>query len=154
VPDEIAWSETSDAGVEKDEINKKKLWEHFTDMSDKQATKPIMIYFFWPDEDEDSEDKKIANKVRRCKLMDKIFEDEVIRKVSVKFHCYKCNAKELSEELKKKYKITLVPKVLFFDVKGKKVWQLTSTRAKPKSIAKKMVAIIARCQKQLKKLKQ
>jgi thioredoxin-related protein len=79
--------------------------------------------------------------------MDEILSHEEIRRVSILFHCFKCNAKELSDNLKKTYKIKTVPKVLFFDVKGKKSWQLTSTKAKPKSIAKKMKAIAANFKK-------
>jgi hypothetical protein len=112
-------------------------------MGDIQGTKPVMIYFYWPDEDEESDDKNIANQVRRSKLMDEILTAEEIRRASTLFHCFKCNAKELSDELKKKYKIKTVPKILFFDVKGKKVWQLTSTKAKAKGVAKKMIAIAA-----------
>ena len=53
----------------------------------------------------------------------------------------------------KKYKLKLVPKVLFFDVRGKKVWQLTSTKAKPEGIAKKMVRIAAVCKKLVERMK-
>lgn len=148
-PDEIAWNVTSDAGLGKEEINGKKLWDHFTDMSDKKSTKAILVYFYWPEEDNDNED--IQNMVRRCKLMDKILEEEAIRRASVKFHCFKCSFKDMSEELKKKYKLTVVPKVLFFDVRGKKVWQLTSTKASAEGVAGKMEKIAAACQKILEK---
>jgi len=98
-PDEIAWNITSDAGLGKDEIDQKKFWDHFTDMSDKKSTKAILVYFYWPEEDNDNED--IQNMIRRCKLMDKILEEEAIRRASVKFHCFKCSFKDMSEELKK-----------------------------------------------------
>ena len=55
----------------------------------------------------------------------------------------------MGEELKKKYKLTIVPKVLFFDVKGRKVWQLTSTKAKPEGVAEKMNKIAATCKKMI-----
>ena len=116
-------------------------------MGDLEDTKPVMIYFFWPEEDAESDDKDIANQVRRCVLMDEILADEMVRRASVLFHCFRCNAKELSEDLKSEYKIKVVPKVLFFDTKGRKVWQLTSTKAKPKGIAKKMCGIAATCKK-------
>jgi hypothetical protein len=127
-PEEIGWKDTSGIDLTEEELKEKDLFDHFADMGDLKGTKPIMIYFFWPDEDEESEDKKIANQVRRCKLME-------------------------SEELKKKYKLTRAPKILFFDVKGKKAWQLTSTKAKPKRVAKKMVEIALRCKKILEKIK-
>jgi hypothetical protein len=153
-PEEIGWKDTSGIDLTEEELKEKDLFDHFADMGDLKGTKPIMIYFFWPDEDEESEDKKIANQVRRCKLMEEnILSSEEVRRASVGFHCFKCNLKELSEELKKKYKLTRAPKILFFDVKGKKAWQLTSTKAKPKRVAKKMVEIALRCKKILEKIK-
>ena len=85
--------------------------------------------------------------------MDELLEEEIVRRASVLFHCLKCNINDVSEELKKKYKLKLVPKVLFFDVRGKKVWQLTNTKAKPKGLARKMVQIAAECKKLLKRMK-
>ncbi len=122
-------------------------------MADLKGTKPIMLYFYLPEEDADVADKNIANQVRRCKLMDKLLEEEIIRRASVLFHCFKCNINDVSDKLKKKYKLKIVPKVLFFDVRGKKVWRLTNTKAKPKGVAKKMVQIAAACKRLLKKMK-
>jgi thioredoxin-related protein len=112
-----------------------------------------MLYIFWPDEDAESDDKGITNQIRRCNQMEeKIFSSEEIRLASVDFHCLKCSVKEISDELKKEYKISLVPKVIFFDVRGKKAWQLTSYSSKPKSIAKKMNQIAKRSAKLLEKM--
>ena len=129
------------------------VFEDFEGMGDFKGTKPVMLYFHLPEEDADMDDKDIANQVRRCKLMDELLEEEIVRRASVLFHCLKCNINDLSEELKKKYKLKLVPKVLFFDVRGKKVWQLTSTKAKPEGIAKKMVRIAAVCKKLVERMK-
>lgn len=144
-PDCVDWKDTSGLDVSREDLRKEKVFKHFADLDGLEDTKPIMIYFFWPDEDADSDDKDIANQVRRCVLMDEILTHEMVRRASVLFHSFKCNAKELSDELKKAYKITIVPKVLFFDVKGRKVWQLTSTKAKPEGIANKMASIAAKC---------
>jgi len=146
-PDKIDWKDTAGKTLSDEEFDEADLFGRFSDMSDLSDDKPVMIYFFWPDEDEESEDKNIANQVRRCKLMDEILTNEEIRKASTLFHCFKCDAKELSDKLKSKYKIKTVPKVLFFDVKGRKLWQLTSTKAKPKGVAKKMIDIAAKCMK-------
>ncbi len=113
--------------------------------------KPILIYFYWPQEDANSDDQRIANQVRRCKLMDEILASKALRSACVLFHCYKCNMKDLCDDLKKKYKLKLVPKILFFDVKGRKVWRLTSTKAKPAGIARKMAQIAADSKALLKK---
>ena len=150
-PDSVAWAETSDAGVNKDEIADKELWDHFTGLADKKATKPILMFFYWPEEDTDDED--IKNTIRKCGLIEKIFEDEEVRRASVKFHCYKCDFKKLSADLKKEYSLKVVPKVLFFDVKGKKVWQLTNVKASPEGVAKKMTSISAKCDKLLEAMK-
>ena len=150
-PDNVAWAETSDAGVNKDEISDKDLWDHFTGLSDKKATKPILLFFYWPEEDTDDED--IKNTIRKCGLIEKIFEDEEVRRASVKFHCYKCDFKKMSEELKQEYSLKVVPKVLFFDVKGQKVWQLTNVKASPEGVAKKMTSIAAKCDKLLEAMK-
>lgn len=146
-PDEIEWNDTAGKTLSDEEFDEADLFGRFSDMSDLNGDKPVMIYFFWPDEDEESDDKNIANQVRRCKLMDEILTNEDIRKASTLFHCFKCDAKELSDKLKSKYKIKVVPKVLFFDVKGRKLWQLTSTKAKPKGVSKKMIDIAAKCMK-------
>lgn len=140
-PDKVAWAETSDAGVSKEEMAEKGLWDHFTDLADKKATKPVLIFFYWPDEDTD--DENIKNTIRKCGLFEKIFEDEAVRRASVKFHCYRCDFKKLSEELKAEYKLKVVPKVLFFDVRGSKVWWLTNIKASPEGVAKKMEQIAA-----------
>lgn len=150
-PDKVAWAETSDAGVDKDEISKKDLWDHFTGLSDKKATKPVLIFFYWPEED--TEDEDIKNAIRKCGIIEKIFEDEAVRRASVRFHCYKCDYKKVSEELKKEYKLKTVPKVLFFDVRGKKVWQLTNVKASPEGVASKMTSIAANCDKLLETMK-
>ncbi len=150
-PDKVAWAETSDAGVDKDEIANKDLWDLFTGLSDKKATKPVLIFFYWPEEDTD--DENIKNSIRKCGLFEKIFEDEAVRRASTKFHCCKCDFKKLSEELKKEYRLTVAPKILFFDVRGKKVWQLTNVKASPEGIAKKMNSISANCDKLLEAMK-
>jgi hypothetical protein len=150
-PDEVAWAETCDAGVGKEEMSKKDLWDHFTGLSDKKATKPVLIFFYWPEEDTD--DASIKNSIRKCGLIEKIFEDEAVRRASVKFHCLKCDFKKMSEELKKKYRLKVVPKILFFDVKGKRIWQLTNVKASPSGVAKKMNSIAAKCDKLLKTVK-
>ena len=153
-PDKIGWKEVKDAGLSKDAIKETKLWKHFTDMSDAdisdlETTKPIMIYFYRPYEE--TSDKKIQNMIRRCGLMEEnIFCHEAVRRASVKFHCLWCNFRDdLGEDLRNKYKVTIAPKVLFFDVKGRKVWQLTSTNAKPKGVAGKMNKIAATCKKMI-----
>ena len=88
--------------------------------------------------------------IRRCMLFEKnIFSTKEVRKASTLFHCLVCDFSKMSEQLKKKYKLTLVPKVLFFDVKGRKVWQLTSTKAKPSGVAKKMLKIASSSKKLL-----
>ena len=150
-PDSVAWAETSDAGVDKDEISKKELWDHFTGLSDKKATKPVLIFFYWPEEDTD--DESIKNTIRKCGLIDKLFEDEAVRRASVKFHCLKCDFKNMSEELKNEHGLKIVPKVLFFDVKGKKLWQLTNVKASPEGVAKKMNSIAEKCDKLLEAMK-
>jgi hypothetical protein len=150
-PDKVAWAETSDAGVNKEEIGKKELWDLFTGLSDMKATKPVLIFFYWPDENTDNEEVK--NTIRKCGLIDKIFEDEAVRRASVKFHCCRCDFKKMSEELKSQYGLKVVPKVLFFDVKGVKVWQLTNVKASPEGVAKKMDSIAAKCEKQLEAMK-
>ncbi len=140
-PDKVAWSETSDAGLGAEDIEQKDLWDHFTGLSDKKATKPVLIFFYWPEEDTDDAD--IKNSIRKCGLFEKIFEDEAVRRASAKFHCYKCDFKKLSSELKTAYKLKVVPKVLFFDVRGNKVWWLTNVKASPAGVAKKMDSIAA-----------
>ena len=128
------------------------LWIEFNDIASMKESKPLMLYFFHPDEETDNEDTK--NMIRRCGIMDEeILGSEDVRRASLGFHCLKCNWKDdMGEELKKKYKITLVPKVIFFDVRGKKVWQLTSTKANPKGIAKKMDKIAIASKKLIEKL--
>lgn len=111
----------------------------------------MLIFFYWPGEDTD--DENIKNTIRKCGLIEKIFEDEEVKRASVKFHCCKCDFKKLSEELKKEYRLKVVPKVLFFDVRGKKVWQLTNVKASPEGVAKKMNSISAQCDKLLETMK-
>lgn len=120
-------------------------------MADLKCTKPVMLYFYWPEDDAQSKDKNVANQVRRCKLMDKILSSEEVRRVSVRFHCFRCNLKEVSDDLKKKHKVKHAPWILFFDVKGRRVWRLTNSKAKPAGLAKKMAQIAARCKKLLDK---
>ncbi len=138
---------------DKKDIEKTKIFEDFANMDDVKETEPVLIYFYWPSEDL-SDDKNITNQMRRCKLMEEnILSSEDFRREAAKFHCYKCDNKTLDDVLKKKYKVKLAPKVLFFDVKGKKLWQLTSTSAKPARVAKKMRSIVARCERMLKNKK-
>jgi hypothetical protein len=144
-PDEISWNDTKGLELTQEEMAETKLWGRFEDMSDLEGTRPVMLYVYWPEEDEENSDEEIANQVRRCKLMDEILDAEAVRRASVEFHCFKCSIKDMSDQLKGEYKITLVPKVLFFDVKGRKVWQLTSTSAKADGVARKMVQIASDC---------
>ena len=104
-------------------------------------------------EDADSNNEEIANQVRCCKLMDEILATEELRSACVLFHCYRCSIKDVSDGLKREYKLTLVPKIIFFDVKGRKVWRLTTTKAKPDGIARKMAQIAADSKLLLKSMK-
>lgn len=151
-PEEILWQATADAGLAKKELGKAPLWDVFTGMSELESTKPVMIYFYCPEQDSDDDDVK--NMIRRCHLIaENVFADEAVRRASLKFHCRNCDFNEISDEVKKKYKLVVVPKVLFFDVCGRKVWQLTSTGAAPDGVAKKMDKIAAASAKLLEKMK-
>ena len=135
-----------------EDIKEKDVFGHFDGMGELVGTKPVMLYFYWPEEDADSKDEDIANQVRRCKLMDELLAAEAVRSASVLFHSYKCNIKEVNADLKRRYKLKIVPKVVFFDVKGRKVWHLTSTKAKPDGVAGKMAELAAQSKKLLKKM--
>jgi hypothetical protein len=152
-PDEISWADTADTGLNGTELSKADFWDLFTGMDEIKETKPVMLYFYWPQEDTD--DEKIGNMIRRCDLMEEnIFSHEEVRRATLRFHCRKCNLKEdMSDELRKKYKVVMAPKVLFFDVRGKKVWQLTSTKANPEGVAKKMNKIADKSEELLESMK-
>jgi len=144
-PDSVEWKDTAGVKLNKEEFDSKDLFGHFSDMGDIKETKPVLIYFYWPEEDAESTDKNIANQVRLSKLMeDNILSSEEFRRASLCFHCFKCNIKDdVDDQLKTKYRLKVAPKILFFDVRGSKVWQLTSTKADPEGVAKKMAQIAA-----------
>ena len=143
----MAWKETTGAATG-DELEKSELWADFSGMESLKDTSPVMLYFYLPDEETENAD--ILNMIRNCRLMEEnVFAHEAVRKVSVNFHCFKCDFKELSDTLKKKYGVKIVPKAIFFDVRGKKVNQLTNSKADPEDLAKKMNSIVAECKKML-----
>ena len=141
-PDVVDWKETECIALAEEAFNEADLFARFTNMDGIAETKPVMIYFYWPEEDAEDTDKDIANMARRSVLMDEILTHEDIRRASVNYHCFKSNAKGLLALHKSEYNLKIVPKVLFFDTKGKKVWQLTNTKANPTGVAKKMEKIL------------
>jgi hypothetical protein len=148
-PDSIDWKQTSALELGDEEFKTANVFGHFADLAGLEGTKPLMLYFYWPEEDASSDDEEIANQVRRCKLMDEILDAEPVRRASAEYHSFKVNVKDLGEAYKDEYKITFAPKIIFFDVKGRKVWQLTSTSAKAEGVAKKMVEITVACKRML-----
>lgn len=154
-PSEIDWKITAGVKLGREKIDETDIFSHFDALADLKGTKPIMIYFYWPAEDAQNEDKNMANQVRRCKLMDDILSSEEVRKASLNFHCFKVNLKELSKEFREKYGVAYAPKVKFFDVKGatRRTWQITTVKIKPEKVAKRMDLIVAECKRMLEKMK-
>jgi len=112
-----------------------------------------MLFFYWPSEDAQADSEETAEQAERSMLMSEILSAEAVRAASTFFHCYKCNVKELDAKLKEKYRIRYAPKVLFFDVNGKKTWWLTNIKASPNGVAKKMAQIAFQSNKLLEEAK-
>ena len=128
-----SWTDTSGTYPEdKKEARKATVFEHFAETAGNKMAKPILIYFYWPDE----------GKPDRIALACASFEKNLSKASNFhdaagEFGSYKCNLKNVDKKLIAKFKLK-APCILIFNATGKKVASIAKFPKNDKSLAKKL----------------
>lgn len=143
------WTEVSGSiPDDKEEAKKATVFEHFSGTADCKMDKPVVIYFYWPDEG------KMEKTAVACSKFEKgLAEAANLQSALSSFGCYKCNAKDLDKKLVSKYSAK-APVIVVFDATGKKVYNFNKASKSDKTVAKKMESIKKASDKAVEKAKE
>ncbi len=128
----------------KEAIKKTTLFEDFKGIADLKLTRPVVIFFYITDDGTPATKKE----VEKCnQLRENVLSDEDFISAAEDFAWFKVDATKLSGPLKKKYRVTSAPAVVFFDCTGKRLYRLTNPRQKVKTLVKKMASFVVKSEK-------
>lgn len=111
----------------------------------KEGEKPVLMYFHSTNEDE----------AEKCKAFEEaLFKiAEVAEFIKDNFACVRMDTEEMEEDMRKDYKVTRIPKVVFYDYKGKYLYNYRSSRPKASTFLAIMKKALSRNQRALEKAK-
>jgi hypothetical protein len=141
--EELVDEEKEEAEIKK-AIKETTLFEDFKDTNDKdikklKLTKPVVIFFYTTDNSTKSGEKK----VEKCeKMQEKVLSDKEFVSAIGEFVRFRMDITKLNTPLKRKYKVSSAPTVVFFDCTGKRLWSFTSPKQKAKTLVKKMESFV------------
>jgi hypothetical protein len=121
------------------------LFDIFRETAEMKGQKPIMIYFFWPEEE------KVSTAGKACAAFERqLAAAKGFAAVSERFARFTCDANALDKKLRSLYAPT-APRLVVFDPTGKRLAAITRFPSSEKVLVKKFEAVAKACEKQIAK---
>jgi len=125
-----------------------RFFEEFDGLKDMAGEKPLVIFFYWPEEDKESGDAKLRHKAELSEKMAKMLAEPELRKYRDDCVWVRVNAKSMEgkKTLARKYGVSGFPSILLVDIEGHGYWRTISPNIKSRYFAKKLKALVKRCE--------
>jgi thioredoxin-related protein len=126
-------------------LKKRSVFEDWSKTRELGEAKPMVFFFYWPEEDAKSKDadKDEKSQAEKTKHLKKAFNNSSVTKQLERFYCFKIDVKELKsfgkpgESYLSKYKIRKAPVLVIYDFKGNRLMSI-SGKQESKVLARKL----------------
>ncbi|TET35848.1 MAG: hypothetical protein E3J72_10090 [Planctomycetota bacterium] len=131
---------------------KRTCFDDFDALRGKEENKPVLLYFFTKDKTDDS--GKASKQFQNCRKIEAVLcKPEVTEALrSGGFECYKVDTARLSRTLRKRYRVSRAPTLVFIGATGKVLKVVGTSRVKAKVLARLITTVAKKSEKDLRKL--